>query len=243
MCLCSQISVFLDLSSYFPVEQPIQVVEHQVLVVFDHCVCFCDTEVYSGPVDQFLALFSFSLVIVLRSTSEQEMLLKAFDCFLDDFFLVVKQTELKESISLSWLVSLLICNGQQLFQMLNGFLYIFVLGVSLSQLSMSLSLFRRHFCFFWDLQEFAQILDRFRQVTLSLINVAYFLVAFCFLWSVLGSLRCLQTFLEILQCFLKIFVFFLLLESNGLIHSDKFFTNFLFELIKTSFFGFLKGSY
>jgi len=156
MCLSSlQLSVLLDLSSYFPVEQPIQVVEYQILVVFDHSICFSDAEVHSCPVNQFLALFSFSLVVVLWSASKQEMLLKAFYSFLDDFFLVVKQTKLKECIGLSRLVSLLVCNRQQLFEMLNSFLYIFILWVRLCQLSVSLSLLRGHLSFLCDLQEFA----------------------------------------------------------------------------------------
>ena len=128
LCVVSlRLSVFLDLSSYFPVKQAIQVIEHQILVVFDHGICFSDTEIHSCSVDQFLALFSFGLVIVLWSTCKQEMLLKALNCFFDDFLLIIKQTKFKECISLSRLISLLICNRQQLFKMLNGFLHIFIL--------------------------------------------------------------------------------------------------------------------
>ena len=107
-----QLSVFLDLSSYFPVKQAILVIEHQILVIFDHGISFSNTEIDSSSVDQFLALFSFSLVIVLWSTCKQEMLLKALNSFFDDFFLIIKQTKFKECISLSRLISLLICNRQ-----------------------------------------------------------------------------------------------------------------------------------
>jgi len=68
------------------------------------------------------------------------VLLKALNSFFDDFFLIVKQTKFEESISLSWFVSFLIGNCEELFQMLNSFLDISVLRMRLCQLPMSLCL-------------------------------------------------------------------------------------------------------
>ena len=69
------------------------------------------------------------------------MLLKAFDCFFDNFLLIVEQAQLQERICLRRLISLLIGNVEQLLKMLNSFLYVSVFRVRLGKLFVRFSLF------------------------------------------------------------------------------------------------------
>ena len=87
-------SVLFDLSSYFPVQQSVEVVKYEHLVVVDHRIGLSDTKVHARFVDQLLALLRFLAVLILRSTREQEVLLQAFNRFLYDFLLIVQQTKL-----------------------------------------------------------------------------------------------------------------------------------------------------
>ena len=126
--------------------------------------------------------------------------------------------------------------------MLDSLLHVTIFGVCLGELSMGLCLLRSHISLDRDVEEFLEILNRFHQVTLLLVNVTNFLIAFSLLWLVVGSLGGLQTLLEVIEGFLEI-VLFLHLICNSLIDTHQFLTDFLFQFILVTFFSLSEGRY
>lgn len=237
-------SILLNLSSYFPVEETIQVVQHEVLVILNHGIRLRDAEVHPSLVNQFLTLLCFLLGVgVLRSARQQEVLLKALDGFFDNFLLIVQQTQFQEGISLSRLVSLLVGNVEQLLQMLDGLLHVLVLGVRLGELSVGLGLLLRHVFLLGDFEELPEEVDGAHQIALPFVNVTNFLITLSLLLSVFGCLGGLKTLLEELKSLDEI-VLFLLLHSNGGVHPHEMGTDFLLELcVLRALRGLVQGRY
>lgn len=120
--------------------------------------------------------------------------------------------------------------------MLDGSVHVSVLGVRLGELSVRFRALRGPagglallVCFLRDLQEFVQELDGLNEVSLSLIDVSNFLVAFGFLRPVLSPLRGIEALFEKLERLLEI-VLLLLLQGDCLVHSDELFADLLLQL-------------
>ena len=170
------------------------------------------------------------------------MLLKGVHRLSDDALLIVEETQLEESVRLSWLVPLLIRYVEQVLQMLDRLVHVSILRVRLSQLLMRLTCFRFVVRFFTQLQELVQEFYSFFQVTQHLVDVTDFLVAFCLLIPIFSSLGSVEALLEELQRLVEVV---LVLELNGddLVHSYKFSGDLFLDFAKISVDCLLESSF
>lgn len=97
-------------------------------------------------------------------------------------------------------------------------------------------------CFLRDLKEFVQELDSLNEVSLSLVDVSDFLVAFSFLRPVLSPLRGIEALFEKLKGLLKI-VLLLLLQGDCLVHSDELFADLFLQLNVVAILGLAQSGY
>lgn len=86
-----------------------------------------NTQVHSSFIDQFLVL-SFIMI----SPGELEMLLEAIDGFSYDAFLVIEETQFKESVGLGLLIFLFISYLKKIFEVLYGKMNVSIFGVGFS---------------------------------------------------------------------------------------------------------------
>ena len=116
------------------------------------------------------------------------MLLKTIYGFSHNTFLIIQETQFKESVSLGLFIFLFICYLEEILEVLYGSMDVSIFGVGFSQLSMGLTCFLFIVSRLTQLEEFVQHLDGFVEIAQFLVDVTYFLVALGFLLLVLSSL-------------------------------------------------------
>jgi len=174
-----------------PVEQAVDVVEHQVLVVFYHRVGLGDAEVDAGAVDLLL-----DPVLLAVGSRQFEVLLEAVDRPADEAVLVIKEAQLQKSVGLSLLVALLVGDVEQVLQVLDGVLDVTVLGVDLGELFVRLAGLGFIIGLLAEVEELVEELYGFFEVAEALVDVADLLVALGLLILVLGALGGVEALLE-----------------------------------------------
>ena len=181
-------SSLLDLAPNFPVDQPMQVVEDEVLVCLDVGVGLGDTQVDSGGVDELLVL-RLDVLIVL---GQVEVAAERVNGLLDSALLVVEQAKLQVGVSLRLpVVLLLVGEVAELLEVSDGGVDVTVFGVHLTELLVRL----QHFLLalggvllFADGQELVEQFDGLSEVAELLVDVSHLLVALRLLLAVLGGL-------------------------------------------------------
>jgi len=115
--------------------------------------------------------------------------------------------------------------------MLDGLLNIEVPRVRLCQLLVCLRLLRGLVIFLGNVQEVSQVVDRLFNFALLLVDETDLLVTLTDLYLVFGVLGGLKTLLEVLECLIEI-VLFLLLQGNGLVHTDELLADTLLKCLQ-----------
>lgn len=106
------------------------------------------------------------------------MLGKAVDGFSYNAFLVVKETQLQESVSLSLFIFLVVCYLEQIFEVLYSKMDVSIFGVGFGQLSMGFTRFLFIAGVLTRIQELVKVFNGFVKIAELFVNMSYFLVAF-----------------------------------------------------------------